>query len=457
MELADGSLLDRFRETQAGGLPGIPFDELLEYMIDVARGLDYLNGHRHDLGDGRRVGIQHRDLKPENILLSGGAVKVADFGLTRLLENSMTGHTGSWTPHYAAPEFFDARTSDHSDQYSLAVSYCLLRGGRLPFRGNQAQLMAAHIFSQPDLTMLPEGERPILARALAKDAKDRWPNCKTFVEQISKTRRTGHPSNPDFEVPPTINPEDVARYSPPVARTIDVPTPFEEFDDHEWDEASVGKDVRTIDSRIADMNERIGVLADVFLSATKIDPGERVSVRFNHPTTGKELKVVSIDMTRMGTDPVYYLRLTNLRVGIEWWSENHPVFLRVYTNELVLNKADAIQLARTSDGLKADEAIGFLVKGGFKPLIPIGTPIPILRSKRLRTSKDNQKSIKIEVIATRSGGERRPLASFSSREILPAPAGIAWVDCSVRVDQDGRFTMIVRDPLSNRAQFAVLG
>ena len=102
----------------------------------------------------------------------------------RLLEHTLTGHTGCMTPAYAAPEFFNNQTSNQSDQYSLAVTYCHLRGGRLPFTGSLADLMAGHLMKEPDLTMLPEAERPVVARAMAKEPKERWPNCREFIEAI---------------------------------------------------------------------------------------------------------------------------------------------------------------------------------------------------------------------------------------------------------------------------------
>jgi serine/threonine protein kinase len=184
MDLADGSLLDRYREDVARGLLGIPRAELLDYMLEAAKGIDYLNGYRHPVAGGEPVGIQHCDIKPQNLLLVGGSVKVADFGLVRILEHSLTGHTGPLTTAYAAPEFFHFRTSSRSDQYSLAVTYCYLRGGRRPFAGSHAEIVAGHLWREPDLTMLPEAERQVVARALAKAPTGRWPSCRAFIDEL---------------------------------------------------------------------------------------------------------------------------------------------------------------------------------------------------------------------------------------------------------------------------------
>jgi formylglycine-generating enzyme required for sulfatase activity len=175
MELADGTLLDRLNAAQQQGLAGVPPAELGEYMRDAARGLDHLNA----------IHIQHRDVKPQNLLLVGGGVKVGDFGLAKLLQHTLSGHTGAYTPAYVAPEFLSGRTSSHSDQYALAVTYCQLRGGQLPFTGELARILTGHLMDPPDLTMLPEAERPAVARALAKDPAQRWASCRAFVEALA--------------------------------------------------------------------------------------------------------------------------------------------------------------------------------------------------------------------------------------------------------------------------------
>jgi serine/threonine protein kinase len=186
MELADRSLQDRWQEARGQGLPGIQPAELLQYMREAAQGIDFLHDGGRPGPDGGSAGIQHRDIKPHNLLLVGGGVKVADFGLAKVLEKSAASTTsGSLTPVYASPEQFGGRASRHSDQYSLAVSYCQLRGGRVPFVGSLPEVMAGHLARPPDLTMLPDAERPAVARALAKEPEERWPSCREFVEALA--------------------------------------------------------------------------------------------------------------------------------------------------------------------------------------------------------------------------------------------------------------------------------
>ncbi len=184
MELADRSLWDRYLEATQQGYRGIPRGELLGYLGEVAAGIDHLNDYRHTVDGRTSIGVQHRDLKPPNILLFGGGAKVADLGMARAMEGEVAGHTGVWTFPYAAPEFFRGETTRQSDQYGLAATFCQLRAGRLPFDGSAATVTAGHLFAPPDLAALPDLERPIVERALAKIPGDRWPSCRAFVDAL---------------------------------------------------------------------------------------------------------------------------------------------------------------------------------------------------------------------------------------------------------------------------------
>ena len=194
MELADCSLWDHYNQLSAQRLAGIPLSELLAFMGQVAKLIDFLHEPRHELDGKFHVAIHHRDIKPQNIMLLGGGVKVADFGLSCLYEKYAKIRTEEGlTYSYAAPEMFRRQVSDHSDQYSLAVTYCVLRGGQLPFVGPPASVMYGHLYNPPDLSMLPAPEQPIVHRALAKDAAGRWPNCREFIEALCSCTDAGSP------------------------------------------------------------------------------------------------------------------------------------------------------------------------------------------------------------------------------------------------------------------------
>jgi serine/threonine protein kinase len=181
MELADKSLHDAYVECQAAGLIGIPRDDLLRFLRDAAEALDHMND-KHNL--------QHLDVKPRNLFLISDRVKVADFGLVKHLERqSASGLLGGVTPLYAAPETFNGRISERSDQYSLAIVYQELLTGQRPFHGkNVRQLAQQHLQGEPELRSLPESERPVVARALMKDPAKRFPNCMAFVGALYRAK-----------------------------------------------------------------------------------------------------------------------------------------------------------------------------------------------------------------------------------------------------------------------------
>lgn len=193
MELADGSLFDRFKECRKQGLSAIPVDKLVTWMWQAAEGLDYLHSQN----------VQHRDIKPQNLLILNDYVKVADFGLARQSAGHMVSRASlCGTPEYMAPEVWSDKVSIHSDQYSLAITYAQMRMGVLPYQGFRAKNISLregeriHSHEEPDLTTLPEPEQAVLRKALAKDPEDRYASCREFVHELQealvpKTQTTG--------------------------------------------------------------------------------------------------------------------------------------------------------------------------------------------------------------------------------------------------------------------------
>ncbi|WP_428307894.1 tubulin-like doman-containing protein [Lacipirellula sp.] len=187
-ELADSSLKDRYDECRRQGLPGIPRSELLGYMHDAAEALDYLS-ERHSL--------QHLDVKPENLLLVAGHVKVADFGLVKEVGKTQASLVGGLTPLYSSPEVFQGMPGARSDQYSLAVVYQEMLTGTPPLAGaNAAELTMQHLQGEANLAPLPMSDRFAIARALAKDPTQRFPNCSAMIDALlAQSSASAQPSD----------------------------------------------------------------------------------------------------------------------------------------------------------------------------------------------------------------------------------------------------------------------
>src|SRR5262245_46040535 len=185
MELADGSLMDLlYAYYEEYGTPIVP-ERVCQYLLQAAVAIDFLNAHVHEL-DGQRIAFQHGDLKPSNLLLFGDAVKLADFGLAVPMPTSRINRNPSGTVQFAATEVFQGALTDTSDQFALAVTYCLLRGGQLPYTDSPPSFRVPYTRPIPDLGMLPEAERHIIARGLASSPSSRWPSCRAMIEALSR-------------------------------------------------------------------------------------------------------------------------------------------------------------------------------------------------------------------------------------------------------------------------------
>jgi serine/threonine protein kinase len=144
-----------------------------------------------------RVGVVHRDVKPENVLLASvepddsDHALLTDFGISRedMGTNTLTA-TGELllTPAYASPEQVLGHVVDaRADQYALGCILFELLTGRPPYRNDvQVVMLMAHV-QQPVPRLaaelgLPPAVDGVLARAMAKSAGDRFPNCRSMAQ-----------------------------------------------------------------------------------------------------------------------------------------------------------------------------------------------------------------------------------------------------------------------------------
>jgi serine/threonine-protein kinase len=171
----------------------IPLPQVFAVMHGVLQALDY--AHKH--------AIVHRDMKPENVLLSDeGMVKVADFGIARLTDDSGVGGTATktgttvGTPQYMSPEqVASSKVDGRSDLYSAGIMLYELVAGQPPFTANDADgpftLMAKHVQAPPKPPSvlrpgLDMGLEEVILKSLSKRPDDRFQTGQEFDDALGR-------------------------------------------------------------------------------------------------------------------------------------------------------------------------------------------------------------------------------------------------------------------------------
>ena len=195
MELVEGgslkSLLDRAER--------LPLPRIVQLMTQLLDGLGYSHAK----------GVVHRDIKPANLMLTpSGILKIADFGIARL-ENSSITHVGTMmgTPAYMAPEQLRGETADQrADLWAAGVVLYQMLSGEKPFLGGITSVMQKVLNTDPAppsrIGASPSGTPAIdriVARAMAKAPEERFASAAEFAAALQKAAEAVAPP-----VPPSV-------------------------------------------------------------------------------------------------------------------------------------------------------------------------------------------------------------------------------------------------------------
>ncbi|EDR25295.1 myosin light chain kinase, putative [Entamoeba dispar SAW760] len=139
IEFCDGGTLQSFFEKS---YPVDPFPDylMIHTLSEILKGLWYLHSEHH---------IVHRDLKPENILLKVDPnnpriplIKIADFGLSKIVENHQMMKSYVGTPVFMAPEVFNGVQYNYKcDLWSLGGLLYFLRTHTYPLSANRQRFI----------------------------------------------------------------------------------------------------------------------------------------------------------------------------------------------------------------------------------------------------------------------------------------------------------------------------
>ncbi|KAM5288037.1 LOW QUALITY PROTEIN: serine/threonine-protein kinase Nek5 [Ctenodactylus gundi] len=137
MEYCDGGdLMTRIRQQR-----GVLFseDQILGWFVQISLGLKHIHDRK----------ILHRDIKAQNIFLSknGTVAKLGDFGIARVLNNSMDlAQTCIGTPYYLSPEICQNKPyNNKTDIWSLGCVLYELCTLKHPFEGNNLHQLVVKI------------------------------------------------------------------------------------------------------------------------------------------------------------------------------------------------------------------------------------------------------------------------------------------------------------------------
>jgi len=192
MDLAQSNLAELLDSTvengQASDCGGLPITDLLPFIYQAAKGIDFLN---------RTPRIFHCDIKPENLLLVDGEVKICDYGGARKEGIERKNKKNVLSLAHASPELMNNAPCEYSDQYSLAITYVQLRTGRLPYSDtilrsrSVSTVRDAVLRGDLDLSGLPPAERAVIKRATSLKPEKRFPTATAMAVELDRAINQG--------------------------------------------------------------------------------------------------------------------------------------------------------------------------------------------------------------------------------------------------------------------------
>ena len=182
---------------------GSDLDGLIENQgpLDVMRASDLIHQIASALDAAHASNMVHRDLKPSNIIVTAeNRAKLLDFGLARNFQMQLT-EPGCLlgTLEYMAPEqAIDATNVDiRADIYGLGGCFYFALTGEMPFppKGGIAQELNRRRTGTPPSVRakrpdLPASLDAVIAKMLAPNADDRFPNPKTVMHALEPFLRS---------------------------------------------------------------------------------------------------------------------------------------------------------------------------------------------------------------------------------------------------------------------------
>jgi len=176
-------------------LEGRTLSSLLKYgpRLLVGRAAEIVGLVADAIEHAHRHGIIHRDIKPANVmLLTGGGIKVMDFGVARLDSSTLTVlGTVVGSVRYMSPEqMMGDQVDGRADVFSLAaVAYEMLTG-QAPFPGKTVTevvsrvVRGAHVPLREADARMPEALNTVFARALTAKAEARIARASEFARDL---------------------------------------------------------------------------------------------------------------------------------------------------------------------------------------------------------------------------------------------------------------------------------